>query len=196
MKTILIPSALCLLLAGCLGGSSDIVQVAPGSLDQAEQIAPQAEIKPAPAVLLTETAVVEPDAEVISEYEHYYIVFADTAFNYHALRKQMYVLKDKLEIEIDTMGRGYDPLKNLICLPLTDPDDSWAGEYYPRRFPSASLSLEYLDLYMKGANGKTIALVAGIYEQEHQADSALLRLKPFSPNAFRTYSELFVGCMH
>jgi hypothetical protein len=105
-------------------------------------------------------------------------------------------LKTKSKIPIDTMGRIYNKKKNLIALPDNDKDEIYAGEYFPRRFPSENLSLEYLNFYQKQAGEKTIALVTGIYETEKSADSVLTVLRKIEPRVFKIKADIYVGCMH
>lgn len=152
----------------------------------------------------TATVMNSPDAAIdettdSSDYDHatYHIVIADTNIRYFPLQQKMYVLSKQLNIPIDTMGRYYNKAKNLICLRDDDEDEMYAGSYVPRRFPTENLSLEYLDLYMpKDAGEKTIALVAGIYEEEKSADSALAIIKLKASTTFKVKAEMFIGCMH
>lgn len=132
--------------------------------------------------------------EVYSEYETYFVVIADTGNDYVALRKIMFELSDELHCEIDTMGRSFNQEKQLISLPEDDDDEMYAGDYFPRRFRSKTLSLEYLDLYV--GDKSAIALVTGIFIDEKAADSALVSTKILAPNAFKVRTEMFVGCMH
>lgn len=131
-----------------------------------------------------------------SEYQMYYVVVADTSKTYSQLQASMYKLADKMLFEIDTMNRYYDSKKDLICLPETDEDEMYRGDYFPRRSPSATLSLEYMNFYKPGAGEKTIALVAGIYEGEGEANVRLADVKKVMSLAFVIKSEVFVGCMH
>jgi hypothetical protein len=126
----------------------------------------------------------------------YYVVIADTGLDYSHLRGKMFDLNNKLNIPIDTMGRFYNQVKNLIALPDNDEDEIYAGDYFPRRFPSHNLSLEYLALYHRDAGEKTIALVTGIYETEKSADSALTVLKEAEKKVFKVKADIYVGCMH
>lgn len=130
------------------------------------------------------------------DYASYYILIADTGREYVSLNKNMFVLNRELNIPIDTMGRSYHVVKDLIALPDIDEDELYAGNYFPRRFPSEHLSLEYLDFYTENAGDKTIALVAGIYEAERSADSALAVLHSVNQNAFKIKAKVFIGCMH
>ena len=136
------------------------------------------------------------DSTTDYKYATYFIVIADTGFDYSSLNSKMYTLNRQLKISIDTMSRYYNEAKDLIALPDSADDEIYAGDYFPRRFPSDNLSLEYLDFYKRETIDKTIALVAGIYETEESADSALSILKTVEGKAFKLKSDVFVGCMH
>ncbi len=126
----------------------------------------------------------------------YFVVVADTSADYYLLHKKMFNLSRQLNIPIDTMGRFYNKTKNLIALPDNDEDEIYAGDYFPRRFPSDNLSLEYLDFYQRQSGEKTIALVTGIYEKEKSADSALTVLRKTEKKVFKIKADIYVGCMH
>lgn len=91
-------------------------------------------------------------------YMNAFIIVADTSESYEILHKKMYELSSKLNFEVDTMGRGYDKNKGLICLPENHEDEIYAGDYFPRRYPSDKLSLEYLDYYKKEINHLVVLL--------------------------------------
>ncbi|GAB4255809.1 MAG: hypothetical protein Kow0079_12770 [Vicingaceae bacterium] len=107
----------------------------------------------------------------------------------------MYRLHKKFKIEIDTMGRYFNKQKNLICLPDDDEDEIYAGEYFPRRFPSKTLSIEYLNSYQKSSNN-TMALIAGIFDDKTSADSLQNQLKNQYNKSFVCKSKIYVGCIH
>ncbi|MDO6518138.1 hypothetical protein Q4562_12905 [Zobellia uliginosa] len=132
------------------------------------------------------------------EYMNAYIVVSDTSENYFELRQKMFDLHDKLKMEIDTMGRGFDKKKNRICLPENDEDEIYAGDYFPRRYPSETLSLEYLAYYTntKKSAENTIALVAAITEDKEKADQKLLEVKKHFDQAFIVNSRIYMGCVH
>jgi hypothetical protein len=130
------------------------------------------------------------------DFATYFIVVADTNLDYSVLYDKMFMISKKLNITIDTMGRSYSEAKNLIALPENDEDDIYAGDYYPRRYPSGFLSLEYLNFYNTKAKEKTIALVSGIYQNEMSADSALAIINKIEKNSFKIKAEVYVGCMH
>lgn len=126
----------------------------------------------------------------------YFVVVADTSADYYLLHKKMLNLNRQLNIPIDTMGRFYNKTKNLIALPDNDEDEIYAGDYFPRRFPSDNLSLEYLDFYQRQAGEKTIALVTGIYETEKSADSVVTVIEKAEKKVFKIKADIYVGCMH
>lgn len=135
---------------------------------------------------------------VDDQYMNAYIVVADTSQNYFDLRQKMFDLKWELKTEIDTMGRGFDKTKNLICLPKNDEDEIYAGDYFPRRFPSETLSLEYLTYYTNGAKPTegTIAIIAIITDNKDQAENKLAEVKKYFDGAFILNSQIYMGCMH
>lgn len=130
------------------------------------------------------------------DYSTYFIVVADTANDYFVLHRKMFELNRQWQIPIDTMGRFFNVSKNLIALPDDDEDEIYAGDYFPRRFPSEHLSIEYMDFYRGHSGDKMMALISGIYESEKSADSALYVLRKSAPNAFKISSEVYIGCMH
>lgn len=131
-----------------------------------------------------------------SDFATYFVVVADTNVDYYTLNREMYHLGGALNLPIDTMGRYFNTSKDLIALPENDEDEIYAGDYFPRRFPSEFLSLEYLNFYQRNAGEKTIALVVGIYEKETSADSALIYTRELANNSFKIKADIYVGCMH
>ncbi len=127
-----------------------------------------------------------------------YVVFADTSYDYFLLHKKMFELSEKLSLEIDTMRRGYDSIKDLICLSEDDEDEIYAGEYYPRRFPGTFLSLEHFIFYNEGdwPGDRTMALVTAITEEKEKADEILSSIEEYSENAFILYTKIYIGCIH
>ena len=140
------------------------------------------------------------NAQEISDeqYMNAYIVVSDTSQNYFELRQKMFDLNEKLKTEIDSMGRGFDKKKNLICLPENDEDEIYAGDYFPRRYPSETLSLEYLIYYTNGKKPTegTIALVTIITDNKEKAEKKLAEVKKYSNRAFIVNSKIYMGCMH
>lgn len=126
----------------------------------------------------------------------YWVVVFDTSNNYQILQEKMYKLSRQLNTDIDTFGRFYNPEKDLIMLPIDDKDEMYAGDYFPRRFPSKTLSIEYLSTYTAKASQKSMALIAGICETRTEADSLLEVLLEFGPETHVLKSKIYVGCMH
>ena len=137
----------------------------------------------------------EPDE---SQYMDAYLVVADTSQDYFALRREMFDLSHKCQIPIDTLDRGYDTTKNMICLPENYEDEVYAGEYFPRRAPTVSFSLEYLAYYSDSviASDKTIALVAAIADSQEAADALLRKIQQYIMHAFILRTKIYMGCMH
>ena len=133
--------------------------------------------------------------EFTSEIVTYWIVIADSSRSYPYLFDKMQSASSELNIEIDTMGKIYDEKKNLIKLPDDDYDDMYAGHYYPRRYLSESLSIEYCDCY-SGVESEIMVIVAGICETKSKADSIVADIGHFFGNAFTIESNIFIGCVH
>jgi len=127
-----------------------------------------------------------------------YVVIVDTGQNYFELRQKMFNVNIELGLEIDTMGRAYNVKNNTIALPEDDEDEIYAGDYYPRRYPSVVLSLEYISHYFNYnyEDDKTIALVMAITEDLDEAKALLEKAKIYSSDPFIVESNIYIGCMH
>lgn len=152
-------------------------------------------------LIMKPTNVVEDNVKLSDDttdynYANYTVVIADTGTNYNQLKRQMLILKEKLKVDVDTLGRYYDSRKKKIVLPQNSSDEIYAGDYFPRRTVSSTLSLEYLSVYKLDSRQQTIAIVTGIFDDGKLADSALKVAKKVNPNAFKVNSKLYVGCMH
>ena len=136
------------------------------------------------------------EAPDTTDYDNatYSVVIIDTGRSYSELRGKMFRISRNANLPIDTMGRYFNKKKDLIALPDNDADEQYAGDFFPRRIPSEFLSLEYLDFYQLHARAKTMALVAGLYESEQRADSALYVLNRLDSKAFKVKAAIFVGC--
>lgn len=141
-------------------------------------------------------------SDVVDQYMNAYVVIADTSQNYYKLHQEMFNLSDQLNLEIDTLGKGFDESKNLICLPEDSEDELYAGSYYPRRYPSNTLSLEYLSYYTNGwfpdesRSDNTIALVVSITDKKEEAEKTLSTVKQYMEKAYMLNDSIFMGCMH
>ncbi len=133
---------------------------------------------------------------ITSQTATYFVVIVDTSKNYFLLREKMFRLNKLAGLKIDTMSRYYDVKKPGIILPLDSDDEIYAGEYYPRRYPSSFLSLEHFGFYYSLTNENTMALVAGICETKVSADSTMLKIKQYEKGAFVLKSDIYMGCMH
>lgn len=59
-----------------------------------------------------------------------------------------------------------------------------------------SFSIENLNFYQNQANESTLALIAGIYETQKIADSALTVLQKTEKKAYQIKANIYTGCMH
>jgi hypothetical protein len=133
--------------------------------------------------------------EQADAFADYYILVADTGSDYYSLRNKMIDLEHSAGIPIDTSGRYYNKSKDLIMEPDTTNGENYGDDYYPRRYPSKNLSLEYMNFYKPSSKKKTLGLIAGIYETQAAVDSTLQSISlPKSSFAFK--SKVYIGCMH
>ncbi len=156
------------------------------------ELKPAASIKQVKITKVEETELFDP----LEAYADYFVVVVDTGSNYQNLHHKMLDLSKKYKLNIDTLGRFYDHEKDLIMLPKDDEDEIYAGDYFPRRAVDETVSIEYLAVYQPKSKVKTMALIAGIYEDEMSATSRFSKIKEDFPNAFKIKSHLYVGCMH
>lgn len=136
---------------------------------------------------------------VVSEepYADYFIVIADTGKAYLPLYEKMNFLSTAIPLKVDMMDRSYNKANDLITLPEKyEKDDLYAGKYFPRREQSEFLSLEYMNYYDQTADAKKIALIAGIYANQDEAESLLIKLQEKEPKGFIIVGKIYVGCMH
>ena len=131
-----------------------------------------------------------------NEIVTHFVVIADTGQNYYSLKSKMVSLSLSCKFRIDSNGNYYNPAKDLICIHDNSEDEIYAGEYFMRRNGSDYLSLEYLDWYQDKASKKTIAIIAGIFESEKDAEKMVVLLKPYSKNAYKIKSDIYMGCIH
>jgi len=131
-------------------------------------------------------------------YSNSYVVILETSNDYFALRKKMFNLSKELNIEIDTMDRGFDRKEKIISLPENYEDIIYAGFYYPRRFNSETLSLEYLNYYKDDSKflEGPMALVTMITSDKKEAEERLKSIKMYEKKAFILQARIYIACMH
>lgn len=166
-----------------------------GSVQQTQSGTTTDTVRQSPRDTAAATAADSADA-ASDDYAVMYVTVADTGRDYWLLRREMADISTQLKYPIDTMDRYYNAQKNEIVVSDTDEDEMYRGEYFPRRFTSNNLSLEYLDVYSKATTQKNIALVAGIYEAQKSADSFLSIIRPYAAHPFVVKANVYVGCMH
>ena len=142
------------------------------------------------------------EKDSLSNHEHheyvanYYVLITDTGLDYFALRTKMISISTSLNYPIDSLERTYNKTTDLISLPIDDPDPTYAGEYFQRRFPSNNLSLEYVNSYQLNTTEKNIGIVAGIFEKEDDALLFLAKIKTIAPQSFMVKAQVYIGCIH
>lgn len=158
---------------------------------------------PVDSLLTTENTIennIEADSmeavDANPDIETLYVLIADTGKNYAILNSQMYAIAKQTQWQVDTLGRYFNTKKNKIVLREDDSDELYAGEYFPRRFPSTTLSMEYMDTYTPGANEAMMGIVAGIFEKQADGEKALQTIKAFCTNARLVKADIYVGCIH
>lgn len=189
----------CFLMASCMETpSSESTEKLSDSLGMISQTVQVDSLIPPPANTIDNN--IEADSmEAIDpnpNIETYYIVVADTGMMYAPLNAAMYNLSAKLSSTVDTLNRGYDKKKNKIVLSEQDDDELYAGEYFPRRFPSTTLSMEYMDSYTPGSKEGMMGIISGIYEKQAEAEIAWKNVKVHAPNARIVKADIYVGCIH
>ncbi len=149
------------------------------------------------------------DDAAFSEYSLYYLVSAESGYDYHKLKEVAMQLSQFLDIKFDTLGRYYNQAKKRIVLPDDDPDELFAGEYFFRRDPGNFISIEMQSSYPDTITFKSESLFktfysdslkmfvfAGMYESKKQADSLLKLIKPSCKSATVIPAQIYMGCMH
>lgn len=130
------------------------------------------------------------------DMQEVWVLVGDTSQNYYALDAEMYLWAGQLNWVIDTMERYYNKKKKTLVVSEKSEDEMYRGEYFPRRFGTETLSIEYLNTYSKYTTSHTFALVLGIYDSEVEAKKVLNKSIKVSQRAFVLPSFLYMGCMH
>lgn len=125
-----------------------------------------------------------------------YIIVADTSYNYSDLDKKLVKYSNELNLEIDMQNKVYDSKKKSICLPEDDEDELYAGMYYPRRFSSDYLSIEYIQYYENKRNENLMGIILLITGDKKEALKRLSKLSNNIESAHIIKAEIYVGCMH
>lgn len=136
-------------------------------------------------------------------YVECYVVIVDTSDSYFDLNKTMSNISEEYKLTIDTMDRFFDSEKNLICLPNDYEDDIYAGSYFPRRFSTEFLSIEYYYYYVngdypeQGSNAvRLMCLVSMIDTNKEKAEERHKLIKMKYPKSFILKTKIYWGCMH
>lgn len=132
------------------------------------------------------------------EMQEAWVLIGDTSQNYFALDAKMYLWAKQLNWGIDTMERYYNTKKKALVVSEKSEDEMYRGEYFPRRFGTETLSIEYLSTYSQYTTANTFALVLGIYNSEAEAIKALNKCIKVSQTSYVYVlpTQLYMGCMH
>lgn len=148
------------------------------------------------------TNTLVPD-ELPLAYSDFYLVVVDKSTDYKHLNNEMKNISKDFDLEMDTLGRYYHATTQEIILPEDDEDEIYAGSYYPRRFESKSLSIEYSSYYTEEDSIQEpkifpteMILVAGMFYEQKSADSLVHILKSKYAKARVQKAKVYVGCMH
>lgn len=126
----------------------------------------------------------------------YYVVIADTSQSYAAVHQTLTDFQQASGLEIDSMGRYYNAGTGKLILPEDDEDEIYRGDYFPRRFPSTTLSIEYLAMYRPQSSETAFACVVGIYEKAADAKKVVRKWKSRFPKIYSQKADIYIGCMH
>lgn len=125
-----------------------------------------------------------------------YVLVSDTGHDYYEVWQKMLDLHHLTSSPIDTMDRYYNTNHNMIMLPDSLEDELYGTYYFMRRYPSNSLSIEYLDHYDTTATETCFALFGGIFSSKKEADSHLKVISSNYKEAYVLTVDMWMGCMH
>lgn len=128
--------------------------------------------------------------------DDFFLVIADTSHDYQQILEKTKKLSVDFLLEIDNLGRIYDPAADSILIPFNPEDEYYSRAYFLRRFPSPALSIEYLDAYQVDAPPNTFALVAGIFKEEKSYNKISSELMTNYPNLYILKTRIYLGCLH
>lgn len=128
--------------------------------------------------------------------DDYFLVIADTSYDYYKILEESKKLSVDFSLDIDNLGRIYDPAADSILIPFNPEDVDYSRAYFLRRFPSSALSIEYLDAYQTNSPQNKFALVAGIYKEEDECNKIAREMMNSYPNLYVLKTRIYLGCLH
>jgi hypothetical protein len=135
-------------------------------------------------------------ANMVNEYQTFYLVTIAEGNNYDTLLKVAHSAAKSLHLKVDLMNRSYNPEKGIVVND-DDEDEIYRGEYYPRRSSGNFVSIEMKDAFIDNEKDHMrMLIISNIFENASQADSVLNIAKAEFPSARAVKAELFMGCMH
>ena len=101
-------------------------------------------------------------------------------------------------IAYDAQGMIYDKKRGLIW-PDDSSDETWAGQYAPRRYDQCRsgpcVTVERSEAY-DGFRPGLYIVVAGIVGHDDESDARLKAARAIVPSAYVKQTTLYMGCMH
>jgi hypothetical protein len=150
-----------------------------------------------PLVIDSSAAKPKPSEENFGAFEDdYFLVIADTSHDYYKILEESKKLSVDFLLDIDNLGRIYDPAADSILIPFNPEDEYYSRAYFLRRFPSPALSIEYLDAYQANSPQNKFALVAGIFKDEEAYNKIARELMNNYPNLYVLKTRIYLGCLH
>jgi hypothetical protein len=128
--------------------------------------------------------------------DDFFLVIADTSHDYNKILEEAKKLSVDFSLDIDNLGRIYDPAADSILIPFNPEDEQYSRAYFLRRFPSSALSIEYIDAYQVNSPQNTFALVAGIFKDEKSYNEIAPKLRNNYPNLYVLKTRIYLGCLH
>lgn len=125
-----------------------------------------------------------------------YVLVACKGDNYYTMNEKMQGLSQLVALEVNRMERRFDTSKYRMVNADYSEENAYAGDYFPRQYPSEYLSLEYEQFYKNhSGNEATIFLVAGIYEKKVEAKMKLREIKKIFGSAYIVKDVVYDGCL-
>ena len=167
-----------------IGGMDETKKNALGLLSQYRAKAPEARLL---------ECVVPEEVSDNSTVEMYIVVLSQSD-DYAGLVKRAKGISSDTGIKYDGEGMVYDPKRGLI-IPDDSDDDMWAGSYYPRRYDSRFISIEYSKYYLDKPKGK-YAIIGFMDMKAREAKRMHQWFQKYVPDAVYSHKPFWQGCIH
>lgn len=136
------------------------------------------------------------ELNIDNQMQEMYLLILDSSNNYNELRDYMIDVARSNKKEIDSMGRFFNHIRNKLVLPDSSEDEIYAGEYFPRRYESDFLSIEYNSEYFDQSDSSTMCIVAGIYDEKDELLKAMSSFSKLKKPTIVLKTKIYMGCLH